>query len=236
MISAIVVDDELHAREELAAMLDQTRAFEILDKCAHAIEALQAVKRHRPDVMFLDIRMPGLSGFEMLSMIDEEIMPVVVFVTAYDEYALKAFDENAIDYLLKPVEPERLRKTVHKLRRMVGESERTPFPAVPITRIPCMLSQRIKLIALKDVECIRSDIAGVYVITDANEFFTELTLRVLEERTDMVRCHKQFLVNIDRADEILLHENQSAHIRMQSGRIVPVSRRFFKKLKDKFGF
>jgi two-component system, LytTR family, response regulator len=236
MIRTIIVDDELHAREELAAMLAQTRAFEIVGKCAHAVEALQAIKRDLPDVMFLDIRMPGLSGFEMLSMIDEEIMPVVVFVTAYDEYALKAFDENAVDYLLKPVEPERLRKTVHKLRKMVREPARTPFSDVPITRIPCMLSQRIKLIGLHDVECIRSDIAGVYVITGAGEFFTELTLKVLEERTGMVRCHKQFLVNIDRADEILLHDNQSAHIRMQSGKTVPVSRRFFKKLKEKFGF
>jgi two-component system LytT family response regulator len=200
------------------------------------VEALQAIKRDRPDVMFLDIRMPGLSGFEMLSMIDEEIMPIVVFVTAYDEYALKAFDENAVDYLLKPVEAERLQKTVQKLRKMVREPARAPYPAVPITRIPCVLSQRIKLIALRDVECIRSDIAGVYVITSGGEFFTELTLKVLEERTGMVRCHKQFLVNIDRADEILLQENQSAQIRMQSGRMVPVSRRFFKRLKDTFGF
>jgi two-component system LytT family response regulator len=236
MIRAIIVDDELHAREELNAMLGQTQAFEVVGMCAHAVEALQAIKRDRPDVMFLDIRMPGLSGFEMLSMIDEEIMPIVVFVTAYDEYALKAFDENAVDYLLKPVEAERLQKTVQKLRKMVREPARAPYPAVPITRIPCVLSQRIKLIALRDVECIRSDIAGVYVITSGGEFFTELTLKVLEERTGMVRCHKQFLVNIDRADEILLQENQSAQIRMQSGRMVPVSRRFFKRLKDTFGF
>jgi two-component system LytT family response regulator len=236
MIRAIIVDDELHAREELNAMLGQTQAFEVVDMCAHAVEALQAIKRDRPDVMFLDIRMPGLSGFEMLSMIDEEIMPIVVFVTAYDEYALKAFDENAVDYLLKPVEAERLQKTVQKLRKMVREPARQPYPVVPITRIPCVLSQRIKLIALRDVECIRSDIAGVYVITSGGEFFTELTLKVLEERTGMVRCHKQFLVNIDRADEILLQENQSAQIRMQSGKMVPVSRRFFKRLKDTFGF
>ncbi len=236
MIRALVVDDEVHAREELAAMLRETGAFEVVGSCSHAVEALHALKRDRPDVMFLDIRMPGLSGFEMLSMIDEEVMPIVVFVTAYDEYALKAFDENAVDYLLKPVDPKRMLQTVHKLRKMVGEPARPLYPSIPIKKIPCLFSQRIKLIALEDVECIRSDISGVYVITGTGEFFTELTLKVLEVGTEFVRCHKQFLVNIDRVDEIFPHENQSAQIRMRSGRIVPVSRRFFKKMKERFGF
>ncbi len=235
MIRAMVVDDEIHARQELAALLTETGAFEVVAVCAHVIEALQELKRERPDVMFLDIRMPGLSGFEMLSMIDEEIMPLMVFVTAYDEYALKAFEENALDYLLKPVEPERLRKTVQKLRRMLKEPERPTYTAPAIKRIPCVSLQRIKLIALADVEFVRSDIAGVYVVTSDGEFFTDLTLKVIESRTGLVRCHKQFLVNIDRVDEIAPHENQSAAIRMCSGKIVPVSRRFFRKLKENLG-
>jgi two-component system LytT family response regulator len=231
----MVVDDEIHARQELTALLVDTGAFKVVAVCAHVMEALQELKRERPEVMFLDIRMPGLSGFEMLSMIDEEIMPIVVFVTAYDEYALKAFDENAVDYLLKPVEPERLNKTVAKLRRMVREPERPAYSGPAIRRIPCVSSQRIKLVALSDVEFLRSDIAGVYVVTGDGEFFTELTLKVIEARAGLVRCHKQFLVNIDRVDEIVVQENQSAVIRMRSGKTVPVSRRYFRKLKDELG-
>jgi len=97
MIRALIVDDEIHAREELEALLEETGSFSVVGKCANAIETLQAIKRDKPEVLFLDIQMPGISGLELLSMIDEEHMPVVVFVTAYDEYALRAFDENAVD-------------------------------------------------------------------------------------------------------------------------------------------
>jgi len=236
MIRAIVVDDEVHARNELCAMLEETGAFEVVGSCGHAIEALQALKHERPEVMFLDIRMPGLSGFELLNMIDEEIMPIVVFFTAYEEYAIRAFEENAVDYLLKPIEPERLQKTVQKLRKMVREPERPVYPPQTINKIPCISAQRIRLIGLTDVDLVRSDIAGVYVVTSDAEYFTELTLKILEARTNLVRCHRQFLVNIDRADEILLQENQSAQIRMRSGKVVPVSRRYFRRMKEQFGF
>ena len=126
MMRALIVDDEVHAREELQALLEETGEFHILGSCANAFEALKAIKRDRPEVLFLDIQMPILSGFELLSMIDEEVMPIVIFVTAYDEYAVKAFEENALDYLLKPLEKERLTKTVHKLKRMLGEGTDRP--------------------------------------------------------------------------------------------------------------
>lgn len=236
MIRAIVVDDEVHAREELSAMLLETGEIEVVSTCANAIEALQALKRERPEVMFLDIRMPGISGLELPAMIDEEIMPIVVFVTAYDEYALRAFEENAVDYLLKPVDQERLKKTVHKIGKMARGVARPLYPPAVITKIPCISSQRIKLIALADIDFIRSDIAGVYVVTSDGRHFTELTLKILETRANLVRCHKQFLVNIDHVDEILLQENQGAQIRMRSGKTVPVSRRYLKRMKEQFGF
>jgi len=100
MMSALIVDDEIYSREELEAMLEETGEFTISGKCANALEAIQAIKKEKPDVLFLDVQMPLINGFELLGMIDEKIMPNVVFVTAYDEYALKAFEENALDYLL----------------------------------------------------------------------------------------------------------------------------------------
>ena len=235
MMRALIVDDEVHAREELQALLEETGEFHVVGNCANAFEALKAIKRDRPEVLFLDIQMPILSGFELVSMIDEEVMPIVIFVTAYDEYAVKAFEENALDYLLKPLEKQRLAKTVHKLKRMLGEGTRPAYEGPEIKRIPCVSSNRIKLIDISDVEYVRSDIAGVYVVCSHGEFYTELTLKVLEARTNLIRCHKQYLANIDRVDEIILHENLLADMQMKSGRSIPFSRRYLKKMKAQLG-
>jgi two-component system LytT family response regulator len=235
MLRALIVDDEIHAREELEALLEETGEFIILGKCANAIEALQSIRRERPEILFLDIQMPVINGFELLGMIDEELMPNVVFVTAYDEYALKAFEENALDYLLKPVEKGRLAKTVQRLKRSVRDGNRPAgvYGIIPeLTKIPCLLANRIKLLSPSDVEYVKSDLSGVYVVTDKGNYYTELTLKVLETRSDFIRCHKQFLVNVDKMDEILLGDNFLAQITTKSGHIVPVSRRHLKRLKE----
>ena len=232
MIRALIVDDEPHAREELEALLDETGAFTVVGRCANAVEAIQAIRAERPDVVFLDIQMPAISGFELLAMIDEDELPDVVFVTAHDEHALRAFEERALDYLLKPVARERLAKTVERLeRRPRRRASEAGYPRAPIRRIPCLAGKAIKLVDLADVELVRSSDAGVYVVTAKGELFTELTLRVLEERAGLVRCHKQFLVNIDQVDEIRLGEGL-ATIRTRSGKDAPVSRRFLAQLRD----
>lgn len=237
MIRTLIVDDELHAREELEALLLETGEFTIVGKCANVIEALREIRKQSPEVLFLDVQMPAISGFEMLSMIDQENMPSVVFVTAYDEYAVKAFEEDALDYLVKPVEKDRLAKTVRKLQQDFAERERDrPVYTTPeIRKIPCVMTNRIKLIGIAEVDYVRSDHAGVYVVSPKGEFFTELTLKVLEDKTTLVRCHKQFLVNLDHVDEILLPENMGAEIKLKSGTRVPVSRRFLKRLKETLG-
>ncbi|HUH66742.1 MAG TPA: two-component system response regulator BtsR [Syntrophales bacterium] len=236
MMRALIVDDEIHSRDELEAMLLETGEFTIIGKCGNAVEALQEIKDKRPDVLFLDIQMPVISGFELLGMIDENQMPAVVFVTAYDEYALKAFEENTLDYLLKPVDKIRLGKTVRKLKKIPRPGERPSYATPEIKKIPCLLASRIKLINTADVDYVKSNEAGVYVVCPAGEFFTDLTLRVLEHNTSLVRCHKQYLVNIDRVDEIVLHENMLAEIRTKSGRTIPVSRRHLKDLREKLNF
>jgi two-component system LytT family response regulator len=235
MIRTIIVDDELHAREELEAILAETGEFNVVAQCGNVIDALRDVRQHSPDVLFLDIQMPAVSGFELLSMIDEEIMPRVVFVTAYDEYAVKAFEKDAVDYLIKPVQKERLAKTIRKLKENL-ESRKAPAYVTPQLRnIPCVMTNRIKLISLSEVDYVRSDMAGVYVVTPRGEFFTELTLKVLETKTSLFRCHKQYLVNLESIDEILLEDNLLAAIKLKSGPTVPVSRRFLKKLKEQVG-
>ena len=233
MIRALVVDDELHAREEMVALLVETGAIEVVGSCGNGIDALKLINRLRPEVLFLDIQMPMVNGFELLNMVAGEIMPHVVFVTAYDQYSLKAFEEKTLDYLLKPVDPDRLAKTVAKLQRTIGEKRRPVYQAEEIRRIPCLFGNRIRLIDLNLVECIATTVAGVHAATADAEYFTEVTLKVLEERTPLLRCHKQYLVNLDCIGEIVLLEAGRAKIVTRSGKNIPVSRRFLKLIKKK---
>ena len=236
MMRALIVDDEIYSREELESMLKETGEFIISGKCANAVEAIRAINRERPDVLFLDIQMPAINGFELLSMIDENLMPSVVFVTAYDKYALRAFEENALDYLLKPVEKERLAKTVEKLKKRFVQGDKPVFTGPDIQKIPCIHSSKIKLIPTAEIEYVRSGESGVYVVCRNGEFYTDLTLQILESKTPLVRCHKQFLVNIDLVDEIILRENMLADIKTKSGRLIPVSRRYLKILRETLRF
>ena len=236
---AILVDDEPLAREELRALLDETGAFQVVGECGNAIEALGLIRAERPEVLFLDVEMPAVNGFQLLSMIDDELVPHVVFVTAHDEFAIDAFEENAVDYLLKPTSRERLQKTVEKLRRLPGPgpgAERPPFASEPIQRIPCLAGRSVKLVPVAEVEYVKSSAAGVYVVSPAGELFTDLTLKVLEERAGLLRCHKQYLVNAERVDELGPgEESQVATIHTRAGHKVPVSRRHLAHVRERLG-
>ncbi len=232
MIRTIIVDDELHAREELEYLLSETQKFEIVDRCGNAIEALKSIHQHHPDVIFLDIQMPMISGIELVSMIDDEHLPRVVFVTAYDEYALKAIEENAFDYLLKPVEEKRLVKCIDRLEKDLARQEIPDYHVPQINRIPCHIGKRIKLIDPTEVEYAFTDVAGVHVVTTESEFFTEITLKTIERKTGLFRCHKQYLANLSQIDEIIPYENGSAEVLTKSKHRVPVSRRYLKSLKE----
>jgi two-component system, LytTR family, response regulator len=233
MMRALIVDDEMHVREELETLLTETGDYLVLGTCSNAIQALRAVKSMRPEVMFLDIHMPKLDGFQFLGMLEPELMPLVVFVTAYDEFALKAFEENALDYLLKPVQADRLARTTEKLKRFLREGSRPVYDSPSLERIPCISGHAIKLIDVADVDYVRSGECGVHLVTDKGEFLTELTLTVLETRVPhLARCHKQLLVNLGQVDEII-RQDASSFIKTRSGRLVPVSRRFLSQLKER---
>lgn len=232
MIKVLIVDDEPLAREELRLMLQAEPDLQIVAECGHAIEALPAIHQHKPDVLFLDIQMPRISGLELVGMLDPEQLPQIVFVTAYDEYALRAFEEQALDYLLKPVDPARLARTLARLRAGQGQSQRAQDWVPPLTQIPCVGHNRIRLLPITEVEFVHSDVAGNHVISQSMEGTTELTLRTLEERSGFLRCHRQYLVNPRCISEILLLEGGLAELLTQSGRKIPVSRRYLKPLKE----
>jgi len=236
----VIVDDEPLAREELGRLLSDTGQVQVVAACGNALEAIHALRRERPDALFLDVEMPDVSGFELLGMLDEDLAPAVVFVTAHDEFAVKAFDESAVDYLLKPVEQDRLARAVERLQRAVakgpgGGGGAQALPTPEITRIPCLAGRAIKLVPVGEVDLVRSGEAGVFVVTAKGEYFTELTLSVLEARARLLRCHKQYLVNVDRIDEINLGDNSLAVITTKARHTVPVSRRHLTRLRAALG-
>lgn len=232
MINALVIDDEFHAREEMATLLAASAYFDVIETCADAFEGIKAINKVRPDVVFLDIQMPQVDGFEMLNMVSQEIMPHVVFVTAFEEYSLKAFEEKTLDYLLKPVSGARLQKTLTKLQQTLANKEPTAFNAEEIKRIPLLVNRRIKFLNMDAVEFVSAGERGHYIATAENEFYTDIALKTLEERSCLVRCHKQFLVNMDNVKEIALLDNGLGKITTKSKAEVQVSRRYLKKIKE----
>ena len=228
MLRVLIVDDEPLARENLRILLETQRDIEIVGECGNAVEAIGAVHKLRPDVLFLDIQMPRISGLEMVGMLDPEHRPYIVFLTAFDEYAVKAFEEHAFDYLLKPIEAVRLEKTLARLRQERGLQT--------LRSIPCTGHSRIWLLQMEDVAFVSSRMSGIYVTDrEGKEGFTELTLRTLESRTPLLRCHRQYLVNMAHLKEIRLEENGQAELLMRAGQTVPVSRRYLKSLKEAIG-
>ncbi|MGY3868588.1 two-component system response regulator BtsR [Aeromonas crassostreae] len=232
MIRTLIVDDEPYARDELALLLGQDPAIEILGQAANALEALTLINALKPDVVFLDIQMPKLSGMELVAMLDP--LPRIVFVTAFDEYAIQAFEENAFDYLLKPVEPARLAKTLARLKQ---DMHPQPVAALAptIRHIPGYLHNRVRLLPIDQVEYAFSDLGGVHVACQGELLHTQLTLKALEEKSPLLRCHRQYLIHPAAIFEIALLDNQLAEIVTPSGARVPVSRRYLKELKEQFG-
>ena len=231
-LRALIVDDEPLAREELRLLLEAAGGIEVLAECGNALEALPAVHRLKPDVLFLDIQMPRISGLELVGMLDPAQLPQIVFITAYDEYALRAFDEQALDYLLKPVDPARLQRTLQRLQQPATTSAVPDSLLTPLQSIPCSGHNRILLLPLAEVEYVFSDLAGNHVVTASREGTTELTLRTLEARSGLLRCHRQYLLNPAQIAEFLLLDGGLAEVVTRSGRKVPVSRRFLRPLKE----
>ena len=230
MIRSMIVDDEPHALADLQHKIAADDRFEIIATCANAFDAIREINRLQPEVVFLDIAMPRISGIEMLAMLERDNMPRIVFVTAYGEYAIEAFRENAIDFLLKPVSPERLAIT---LQRLVENHQ--PQPALrqafanDLTLIPCYRANHYYLINIDEVvHLFSTPTTGVQLVTvdDPLGFHTSLSLKVFEENSLMIRCHRQHMVNPRYIKLIEKLENGLGQIHIGADRLIPVSRNY----------
>ncbi|BBE35722.1 LytR/AlgR family response regulator transcription factor [Sphingosinicella microcystinivorans] len=255
-IRTILVDDEPLAIKGLEMRLEAFDDIEIIERCANGREAIRAIKTHKPDVVFLDIQMPGFDGFSVVNGLADIEPPLVVFVTAYNEFALKAFDAHAVDYLMKPVEEARLAATMERIRQRLAEKnagaekdrlrelleEVAPNAAADIKPAPeaHAASRFERMINIKDrgqifrvdVESIeRIDAAGDYmcIYTGDNTLILRETMKDLEKRLDpriFKRVHRSTIVNLDQVKQVKPHTNGECFLKLGSGAEVKVSRSY----------
>jgi two-component system, LytTR family, response regulator len=208
--TCIIVDDEELARERLIRLILPYQIFEIVGQAVNGVEGLKLVEAHQPDVIFLDVEMPVMNGFEMLSKLKKQ--PKVIFTTAYDQYAIKAFEENSLDYLLKPVEKDRLDKCVSKLQELYKPME-MPLkqlleqlkPKKDIKTLTVKIGDKILLVALDTIVAIEAEDKYVFLHTeDGSKHLTDFTLSNLEERLpdNFCRIHRSTIINTDKIKEI----------------------------------
>ncbi|NRA85593.1 MAG: two-component system response regulator BtsR [Gammaproteobacteria bacterium] len=235
MIRALVIDDEFYARQALIDLLNDNGGVEVIGSCQNAIEALKSINQLKPEVIFLDIQMPQITGIELLSMLDPDTMPSIVFVTAYDEFAIKAFESNAFDYLLKPVDGVRLQKTIARLQEQRTLVDFSPLTQPMLELVPCSGHQRILLLPPDEIDYAYSDQTGVHIASGDLLTTTQLTLKTLAQKTPLIYCHRQYLIHPLAIREIKLLDNGLAQITTANGGQVPVSRRYLKELKDRYG-
>jgi two-component system, LytTR family, response regulator len=234
---ALIVDDERLARKELVKLLEEHPMVEIVGEAANADEAFTMINDLNPDLLFLDIQMPGKTGFQLLEMLDS--VPWVVFTTAYDEFALKAFEVNALDYLLKPIQPERLSETIAKL----AEKERANNVAIKGPEKKLGLNDQVFVkdgdrcwfVSLANVRLFESDGNYIKVYFDANRPMIHKSLNALDEKLDeraFFRASRKHIVNLSWVEGIEPWFNGGLMVRLRGGDKVEVSRRQAAKFKD----
>jgi two-component system, LytTR family, response regulator LytT len=256
-LSAVIVDDEQLARDELAFLLKNVGDVDVIAQGKNGVEAVSLIREHNPDLVFLDVQMPGLDGFGVLKkLVDRKVpLPKIVFATAFDQYAVKAFEVNAVDYLLKPFDKERVAQSVQRARAKVESGDPASDKLETLVRmleaqkpqsskILVKAAGRLFLINQKDI-CFASIEDGVISVVTAgpNGMEGQSNCRTLEELLDGLdsnlfwRAHRSFLVNINRIKEVVPWFKSSYQLRMDDKKQteIPVSRAQTKRLRELFG-
>ncbi len=243
--TCIIVDDEKLARDLLREYLESFDEIELVAECSKGSEAVEKINKLKPDIIFLDVQMPGMSGFDVLEEIDQE--PHVIFTTAYDQYAIKAFEKNAVDYVLKPLDEERFRLAVNRalkrkkqenstiddlLHSLRGENKRSSYES------HVFVQKSEKLFNLPVEEIIFLEASGDYTIitTKTDQFVSSSGIGKLEEILNpetFIRVHRSTIINLNSLKEIERHFNGGMVVKMQNGKSFPVSRTYAKLIRKK---
>ena len=232
MIKAILVDDEAPARSELRFLLDETRQVEVVAEAANVREAIERLKEKGADVLFLDISMPGATGLQLAEALNRlKYPPAIVFVTAYSEHGAKAFDVNAVDYLVKPVETDRLLQAITKVRHRVTSFSQ----GQQAERIPVEKSGKKLLVSTEKIHYIMAKDDYSYLHTEADRYLSTVSLAQLEIKLEpfgFFRVHRRYLVNLSFVEEVTPVSGGTLSLKLTGEEeAVPVSRRRVATLK-----
>ena len=243
MIKALIIDDEPLARSLILEYLQIFTQITVVQECNDGFEGVKAIQQHHPDLIFLDIQMPKINGFEMLELVEEP--PAVIFTTAFDQFALKAFEAHATDYLLKPFSQERFNKAVNKwLDNQVAYPEKnTKTEALLETvskaperqdRIVVKLGHKINIIPVDDIHYLAADDDYVNLHTTHGTYLKNRTMSYFEKHLDsqqFVRVHRSYIVKIDQITRLDPYQKDTYVAKLRTGAEIPVSRTGYTKLK-----
>ena len=250
-IKTLVVDDEPIARERILSLLQLEEDVEVIGECGDGAQAVSAIQHHAPDLVFLDVQMPGLDGFGVIDAVGIDRMPLVIFVTAYDDYAVRAFEVHALDYLLKPFGRERFRETLNHARaslerRRAGDLGRRLLALVndikperaKLERLVVKSGGRVFFLRTDEIDWIEA--AGNYVrlhLGEESHLFRE-TMNRMESRLDarrFVRIHRSRIVNTERIKELQPWFNGEHVVILRNGTRLPLSRGYRDRLQEQLG-
>jgi two-component system LytT family response regulator len=246
MKKVVIIDDEPLARSIVVEYLQDRKDIQVVAECNNGYEGVKAIMQHKPDLVFLDIQMPKINGFEMLELLDT--IPPVIFATAFDEYAIKAFEANAVDYLLKPFSKERLNTALEKWnsknplkeqdKNIQSLMESTDKQAEEKNRIVVKTNSEITILPVNDVFYIEAYDDYVKIFTKNDYFLKKKTMNYYEQVLDpsqFFRVHRSFIINLQQLTRIEPFEKNSHVALLKSGKKIPLSRGGYSKLKEKLG-
>jgi two-component system LytT family response regulator len=245
MYKVLIVDDEPLARKLIASLLKSYTQFSVVGECSDGFEAFKMIQATQPDLVFLDVQMPKLSGFEMLELLDKR--PAVIFCTAFDAYAIKAFEANAIDYMLKPLTKERFDKGIQKwlqqaqlppalpLSELIHETSETVYQH----RIVVKDNGIIRIIPTTDIQYIEASDDYVKIVTAERTFLKKTTMSSIEASLDpvnFVRVHRSYIIPVSQIAKIEPYEKESHIAKLQCGAKILISKSGMIKLKQVLGW
>ena len=252
-LRTIIVDDEAPARRELEFLLTEIDAIKLIGEAQNGISALKLIKKERPDLVFLDIQMPGKSGLEVADEVkDIDSAPQIIFLTAYDQYALEAFKVNAINYILKPYQEEEVQEAIKRIQDLYPGQQNleekitdlvdeltTDTTKTEVNKLPVKTARgRIKLLEYNEIIYFHTKSKKVYAVSDQQEYEVEENLSELEEKlgTDFFRVHRSYIVNLTKIEEVIPWFKGKYQVVMagENNKKIPVSRSKVKTLQQIF--
>jgi len=246
MKKAIIIDDEPLARSIVREYLAFYPQVELVDECSDGFQGVKSIQQHKPDIIFLDIQMPKINGFEMLELIDDP--PAVIFTTAFDEYAIRAFETHAVDYLLKPFSRERVSKALDKWLEQQSTTEQKAATVSLLESVAHSPSQtervvvktggRIKIIPLPEIQYLEAADDYVRIVTAEGSYLKKKTMNYFEGILDpklFARTHRSYIVNVQQITRIDAYEKENQVAILTTGVKIPVSKSGYMKLKSVLG-